>query len=192
MRGFPSGMVRLMALKFRISEEKALETLLWIASEWNNITPFYLSKVLFFAEKDHLNRYGRPIIADTYIAMPYGPVPSTVRDYVEGNYLFSDFADAIAAAIEVNRNTRYPEIQAKRAPRMDVFSDSDLECLRAAIRKCRDVNFGTLSRWTHLERAWLAAPANGAMDYEDFIDQDNPLREEIIEQAREFAHFGVL
>jgi uncharacterized phage-associated protein len=181
-----------MALKFRISEEKALEALLWIANEWKNITPFYLSKVLFFAEKDHLNKYGRPIIADTYIAMSYGPVPSTVRDYVEGNYLFSDYADAIAASIEVNRTTRYTEIQARRAPRMNVFSDSDIDCLRAAIEKCKHIVFKTLSEWTHLEKAWLNAPANGPMDYEDFIDQDNPHRKEIIEQAREFAQFGVL
>lgn len=181
-----------MALKFRISEEKAIEALVWIASEWDNITPFYLSKVLFFAEKDHLNRFGRPIIADTYIAMPYGPVPSTIRDYVEGNYLFSDFADTIADAVEVNRTTRYPEIRAKRSPRLDVFSDSDIACLQTAIHKCKHVNFGTLSDWTHLEKAWLSAPANGPMDYEDFIDDDNPHREDIIEQAREFAIFGVL
>jgi uncharacterized phage-associated protein len=181
-----------MPLKFRISEEKAIEALVWIANEWENITPFYLSKVLFIAEKEHLNRYGRPVIADTYIAMPYGPVPSTVRDYVEGNYLFSDFADDIAEAVEVNRATRYPEIRAKRSPRLDVFSASDIECMRDALNKCRHVSFGTLSGWTHLEKAWLSAPSNGPMDYEDFIDDDNPHRGEILEQAREFSFYGVL
>lgn len=181
-----------MPLKFRISEEKAIEALVWVASEWENITPFYLSKVLFFAEKDHLNQYGRPIIADTYIAMPYGPVPSTVRDYVEGNYLFSDLADAIGEAVEVNRKTRYPEIRAKRSPRLDVFSDSDIGCLRRAMQKCKNISFRTLSGSTHLEKAWLSAPANGPMDYEDFIDEDNPNKAEIIEQAKEFASYGVL
>lgn len=181
-----------MTLKFRISEEKAIEALVWITSEWKNITPFYLSKVLFFAEKEHLNKHGRPVIADTYIAMPWGPVPSTIRDYVEGNYLFSDFSDHIAQAIEVDRNTRYPQIRAKRSPRLDVFSSSDLECLKSAIDKCKHVGFATLSGWTHLEKAWLDAPANGPMDYEKFIDDDNPQREAVLEQAREFSVFGVL
>ncbi len=181
-----------MSLKFRISEEKAIESVVWIANEWENITPFYLSKVLFFAEKDHLNRYGRPIIADTYIAMPYGPVPSTVRDYIEGNYLFSDLSDDIATSIEVNKKTRYPEIRAKRAPRLDVFSDSDIGCLRASLDKCKNIGFATLSGWTHLEKAWLSAPSNGPMDYEDFIDEDNPDRDEILQRAREFSIFGVL
>ena len=90
-----------MALKFRFNEGKAIEALIWIASEWPNITPFYLSKVLFYAEKEHLNKYGRPVIADTYIAMPWGPVPSTIRNYIEGNYLFSDISDIISDAVEV-------------------------------------------------------------------------------------------
>ena len=136
-----------MALKFRLNEEKAVEALIWIATAWPNITPFYLSKVLFYAEKEHLNKYGRPIIADTYIAMPWGPAPSTIRDYIEGNYLFSDISDVVSSAVEVNRNSRYPEIIAKKAPRLEVFSESDIECLRAAIDKCRNVNFSTLSNW---------------------------------------------
>ena len=139
-----------MALKFRFNEGKAIEALIWIASEWPNITPFYLSKVLFYAEKEHLNKYGRPVIADTYIAMPWGPVPSTIRNYIEGNYLFSDISDIISDAVEVNQRSRYPQITPKRTPHLDVFSKSDIECLQNAIRKYKNVGFPTLSNWTHL------------------------------------------
>ena len=181
-----------MPLRFRFSEEKAVEALVWIASQWRGITPFYLSKVLFYAEKDHLNRYGRPIIADTYIAMPWGPVPSTIRDYVEGNYLFSEAADRIAEAVQVERHTRYAEVTPLRVPCLDVLSDSDVECLERAMAKCRSVGFKTLSDWTHREPAYLDAAANGVMDYEKFLDDDNPNREQILAQAREFAAYGVM
>ena len=61
-----------MAIKFAFSDSKALEALAFIASMRPGFTPLFVSKVLFFAEKWHINRYGRPIIADTYIAMVLG------------------------------------------------------------------------------------------------------------------------
>jgi hypothetical protein len=52
--------------------------------------------------------------------------------------------------------------------------------------------FTTLSNLTHLERAYLAADLNGPIDYEALIDEDNPSREAILDDAREFAAYGVL
>lgn len=73
-----------MAIRFQFDETKAVETLAYIATRWPRVTAFYASKILFFAEKLHLNRYGRPIVADTFIAMANGPVPSTIYDFIEG------------------------------------------------------------------------------------------------------------
>jgi Protein of unknown function (DUF4065) len=62
-------------LRFQFDERKGLEALVYIASKWPGITAFFASKVLFFAEKRHMNEYARPIVADTFIAMANGPVP---------------------------------------------------------------------------------------------------------------------
>ena len=40
-------------------------------------------KLLFFAEVDHLNRYGRPIVGDRYYARQWGPVPETTYDLLK-------------------------------------------------------------------------------------------------------------
>lgn len=80
-----------MALKFPFHETKALEVLAFIAKTSPGLTPLFVSKILFFAEKWHLNRYGRPIIGDTYIAMPRGPVPSAIKNYIDHNWDFPDF-----------------------------------------------------------------------------------------------------
>jgi uncharacterized phage-associated protein len=181
-----------MVLRFRPNEEKALEALVFLASQWPGITPFFVSKVMYFADKEHMNRYGRPVTADTYIAMQNGPVPSRIRDYIEGNYLFFQNSDQVAGAISVDRAPRYPEISAAREPRLEVFSQSDLECLRNAISLCKRKTFWELSDLTHEDRAWIATEENGRIDYELFIDNDNPLREELLRQAREYAEFGVL
>ena len=178
-------------LRFQFNEKKGVEALTYIASQWPGVTFFFASKVLYFAEKKHLNRYARPIVADTFIAMAHGPVPTTLYDFVKGQLDFSGDPEAFAEALSIERNP-YPKIRARRPADLDVLSESDVECLDEAIAFCRARGFGTLSILTHQERAWLEATENGPMAYEAMIDDDNPARESLLEEAREFAAYGVL
>jgi uncharacterized phage-associated protein len=178
-----------MAMRFQFDERKGTEALAYIAEKWPNVTIFFVSKVLFFAEKKHLNRYGRPIVADTFIAMPNGPVPSTLYDFIKGNFGLSGDPEGFSGAID---SSIHPKISAKRGYDASILSSSDVECLDEAISFCQSKQFNHLSQLTHQERAWVDAPPNAAMDYELFIDADNPMREAIIAEAREFAAYGVL
>ena len=54
-------------VRFQFNESKAVEALVYIAQRWPGITPFYLSKVLFFSDRNHLREYGRPVIGDIYV-----------------------------------------------------------------------------------------------------------------------------
>jgi uncharacterized phage-associated protein len=178
-------------LRFQFNEKKGVEALTYVASKWPSLTAFFAAKVLFFAEKQHLNRYARPIVGDTFIAMPNGPVPSTLYDFIKGRLDQAGDPDAIMAALLIERDP-YPRVAAQRAPDLDALSPSDLECLDEAIAFCRGRGFGALSSLTHQERAWLEAPANGPMDYEHMIDGEGDEREAIVAEAREFAVYGVL
>jgi uncharacterized phage-associated protein len=181
-----------MALRFKFSEDKALEALCWIAREWPGVTAFYVSKIMFYAEKFHLNRYGRPIMADTFKAMENGPVPSTVLNYINGHERAAQMTNRVRAAVRVTPNHGRKHVEATREPNAALLSDSDIECLRDALALCRNMSFGQLSDMTHRERAWANADLNQTMDYEDFIDADNPHRDEIIERAQMHAAHGVL
>lgn len=175
-------------LRFQFDETKGVEALTYIASKWDGVTPFFASKVLFFAEKWHLNRYARPIVGDTFIAMPAGPVPSTLYDFIKGNLDQAGDPQAVASALYIDRG-QFAQVRARRAADMDVLSASDVECLDEAIVFCRRRDFGTLSNLTHQERAWAEAPTNGPMDYDAMIDDAN--RAVVAEEAREFAAYGV-
>ena len=178
------------ALRFQFNEKKGVETLTYIASAWPDITAFFASKVLFFAEKRHLNRYARPIVAGTFIGMPAGPVPSTLYDFIKGQYYSAEDPEAISQAFQV---APHPwQVRAKRDPDLSVLAPSDIECLDEAISFCQGKPFGYLSNLTHQERAWAEAPLNGPMEYEAMIDDDHPKREQLLEEAREFAAYGVL
>jgi uncharacterized phage-associated protein len=183
--------MREMMLRFQFDEKKGVEAMTYIASRWPDVTAFFAAKILFFAEKYHLNRYARPIVADTFIAMPNGPVPSTIYDFIKGRLHNAGDPEAVIKAFSVAQ-APWPRVNALRDADTSVLSQSDVECLDEAIQFCKRRNFGTLSTLTHQERSWLEAPANGAMDYEAMIDDDNPARQEIIEEAKEFAVYGVL
>ncbi|WP_375394188.1 Panacea domain-containing protein [uncultured Sphingomonas sp.] len=178
-----------MALRFQFDERKGTEALAYITSRWPGITAFFTSKVLFVAEKKHLNRYARPIIADTFIAMPAGPVPSTLYDFMRDRLGMAEDPEAVRAAIDASA---YPRLHARRDADLSSLTISDIECLNEAISFCRDKGFGALSGWTHQERAWAEAASNGPMDYEKFVDADNPARDQILEDAAAFAAYGVL
>jgi uncharacterized phage-associated protein len=182
-----------MPLKFAFSEPKALEALAYIASVHPGFTPFYVSKVLFFAEKWHLNSFGRPIIADTYIAMPKGPVPSTIKNYLDQNWHWTEEPANFGTLIKIDRSGNLPKLMpGERGPNLELLSSSDVKCLKEAIAYCKDKSPEELSNITHFEKAWRAAEENRAMDYADFVDDDNPHKEEILELAQENAAYAVL
>lgn len=58
--------------------KKAVEILAWLLHKYNNGTAskIMLIKLLFFADKYHLRKYGRTVSGDDYKAMNYGPVAS--------------------------------------------------------------------------------------------------------------------
>lgn len=176
-------------LRFPFDERKALEAFVLIAQQWPGISAFFSAKVLFLAEKDHLNRFGRPIIGDRFIAMENGPVPSVIYDWYKGNLNLMGDPESIADAVEFNRNGRSIRATAKREPDLDFLSPSDIEALRAAIEFCKAKSFDVLSSITHRDPAWLAAELNGEMDPRLMIEGDR--RERVIEEAEEFARYGL-
>lgn len=176
-------------LRFPFDEKKALEALVFVAEKWAGITPFYAAKVFFFAEKDHLNRFGRPIVGDRYIAMENGPVPSIVYDWFKGAIDLMGDPDAIIEALEFNRNGRVVTVTAKRRPDLDYLSSTDVAALESAIAFCQGKTFRQLSDLAHHEPAWQAAPLNAEMDQRLMIDGAG--REQAIERAEEFARYGV-
>src|SRR5690606_9928660 len=74
---------RMQTIRFRTNPEKALEVILWFASKREGIDFHSILKLLFFADKYHLNGYGRPIVGDQYKALPYGPVAQTTYDILK-------------------------------------------------------------------------------------------------------------
>lgn len=180
-------------LRFTFSETKALVALALIAKTRPGLTPLYVAKIMYFAERDHINLYGRPIVADEYIAMPQGPVPSTIKDFIDEKWNWVEKPEEIEAAISIDKSSRYARLMPGRGVvDFSVLSDTDRECIERAIRFCVPKSPGDLSSITHRHAAWLLAPPNRPMDYRLFVDDDNPNKQVILEYMEENSSVEVL
>lgn len=167
-------------IRFRFDPQAAVEAVLYIVHRSKNPTSHHISKILYFADRLHLVRYGRFISGDAYIAMQNGPVPSGVYDMLKdarGDTIAYRYIESIGAFDVVNGYRVLP----KRAPNRGWLSDAAIECIDEALEQYDDKSFGELTRLSH-DAAWNAADPNGKISVETILDSlGNPedLREHL-------------
>lgn len=72
-------------VRFEFDKETTLTAIELIKRNIPNITRHGVAKLLYFADKMHLEKYGTPITGDIYLAMDYGPVPQHVYSWIQEN-----------------------------------------------------------------------------------------------------------
>ena len=176
--------------KFKVSYSKAIESIVWLANQNPDIDIYHIIKVIFFADKDHLNKYGRPIHGDTYIHMDNGPVPSAIRDIVTQNvFLSPNHLEEIQDSLEIKSRKEYYKTSAKRPPNLDYFSKSDIECLGSSLKKHGHLSFDDLYKLTHSEKCYSQTSNKDEISYSLMVDDDNPNKESILETIQETSFY---
>ncbi|NTJ63553.1 SocA family protein [Agrobacterium rhizogenes] len=171
-----------------MDKEKTVEALLYIVSRYGEVTRFHALKTLYFADREHLRRFGRPITGDRYIAMENGPVPSHAYNALK-QQLPEPERELVAGALSPVANSYHPAYRKHRDPDLSYFSKTDIQCMDWALSYCRGRSFGSISDETHEHKAWKNAPLNGEMTASDMLEG---VDEEIIKEAEMFASYGVL
>ena len=149
-------------IQYKFDRSKAIASILYVANILNRVDFHKLSKILYFAERKHLARFGRPITGDWYIAMRNGPVPSNIYDYlkiVKGETSNKD--ESLKTYFEVEGAYF---VTAKEQADKDELSETDLECLDESIKENRNLSFETLTNKSH-DSAWKNAPGDEKIDF---------------------------
>lgn len=176
-----------MKTKYQYLKIKA--TLLYILKSFpDGVDYIKLFKILYFAQQDHLVRYGNAIVEDSFKAIKHGPVPTytyKALQVAEGKALDGDFSEFLTG-FRVEKSIVFSEIE----PDMDELSTSNIKCIDSSIHKCKDIPSYDLSGLSH-DKAWKEAFSRAQEDPEkDFmsiidIAKAGKAKKEMIEYIRE-------
>jgi len=143
--------------------ETTIHALLYILDRLKGEADFHkVFKLLYFADKKHLVKYGALITDDNYIAMNHGPVPSMAYDILKtlrGEGLSASIKDQFTPYFELINNFT---VKAKVLPDLDYLSSSETDALDESIAENKDLDFNQRTVKSH-DDAWTKA-YSGEMD----------------------------
>jgi hypothetical protein len=164
---------------YKFDAEKALEIILYISKHSPIPDIFHVCKVLYYADRHHLEEYGRLVCGDDYFALPNGPVPSGTYDLirdVQYPQRESPYADKARQTFSLNGWRVLPS----RDANLEFMSESDRLCLDRAINEVGHLTFGALKILSH-DAAYHSANINGEIPI-DAIAATLRDSEELIEE----------
>jgi uncharacterized phage-associated protein len=172
-------------LLFETSHEKTTQALNYLAVKSDGaIDRMKALKLIFFADRYHLRKYGRPVTGDTYWAMKRGPVASLAANLAAYDTCSSEFLEDAERDYAATFLTPGPEflVASKQPVDRDVFSATDLEALDFAWAEFGKLPSWQLYRVTHAYPEWRKRSAGletgrqtrAAMAYADFFLDADP------------------
>lgn len=136
-------------IRFKFDPEKLVQTLAFFVFRGvTDLDTMKAVKLLYFADRDHLLKYGRPIVGDDCYCMKNGPIPTNALGQIQDALSAQPTGDHDASfdeVFDVDHASQYPRFAMKpgKAPDLDVFSASDIEVLEDVL-----VRYGSKGAWT--------------------------------------------
>ena len=133
--------------RFPFQREKAIEMVLYLAQRIDDPTVMKICKLMYFADKRHLDYWGKFLCGNDYVAMEHGPVPIDVYDMLDNARRWD------RENFEVGERSVKPLRQAN----MDLISEATQQTLDWALGKYGAMQIGKLYDIAHGEEAWISA-----------------------------------
>lgn len=150
----------------RFDPRRALELVLYVANRVRRPTFHSVSKVLYFADREHLSRFGSLLTGDSYVAMRHGPVPSATYNLLKAaagrqdSWIPARFFELVSDAMQVEEKHR---VKPLRDADLDRISASQRECLDVSIKQNGRLSFKRLADKSH-DSAWKSADENDLIE----------------------------
>lgn len=153
-------------------QDIAIQAILYILQKMGGVCDIHrCHKILYFADNEHLSKYGRPITGDAYVRMDFGPVPTCIYDLfkaVRGDSYFASQVDDVRQNCFHFVNNK--DIAAVASPKMEYLSDSDVEMLDKYIAQLKEKDFNEVSDASH-GYAWMNTAKNGVISVRDRLTE---------------------
>ncbi|MGH9326898.1 MAG: Panacea domain-containing protein [Terriglobia bacterium] len=155
-------------LRFRFKAEKFVNAVVYLAQAIPNSTKLTICKEIYFADKEHLTRFGRTITGDTYYHLTHGQIPTRGLDMLRGragagsNALFEKYVAVIG-------NSVHPKRQADKK----VFSKSEIDVLNEIIGRFKNLPATRIRKLAHDEASFKESQDGCPIDFDLFF-RENP------------------
>ena len=171
-------------MNVQFDKTKALNALLYVANRVQRKDFHKIFKIVYFADRQHLAEWGRPITGDTYIAMDAGPVPSRMYDMlkiVRGDSYLPDM-EGLGKFFKVeNRMYVQPLVDAD----LNKLSKNEQEALNDSISRYAGLSYDEIKEKSH-DIAWRSTARDFSIKWED-IAREAGLDSEEMECINEFS-----
>ena len=135
-----------------------------------------LLKLLFYADFLHFEKYGRPILGDTYFRLPGGPAPTESYDLYKDNFQKEQKADLKKYFAVINEKVggyQMQRINPLKEYDPNVFSESDIEIMSQVAKKFYNVSGTELAGETHKIPFVKEASHMLELDYENILEESS-------------------
>lgn len=174
-------------LSLTFDKDAALAATLYLVQKLASPARQTIFNLLYLADKQHLENYGRFISTDTYYALAQGPVPGHIYDVLnalekQGEYLSLDkaFKQAFTHSF---RRVEGDSIEASAPPDLEALSTSDIKCLEAVLETYSQLLGYELEQLCQ-DAAWTITPRNQEIPLEAII-QTLPNAQELLEYLQD-------
>jgi len=187
-------------LRFEFSLDKFVAVVGYFADvgKIQDLTKLKAAKLLFFADKAHLLKYGRPILGDRYVSMDHGPVPSAALDLMNRLIAPDEIDDPVREQLRTKLSVHWLLFAKNHPFRAKVHGEAAYQHLSQSERDVLDEIIATYGRkpvgelidLTHKEYAWRISDgtrlrgSSAPMPYELFFEGEQTVEASAL---REFA-----
>lgn len=138
-------------------QRKLNEIILYLLNVTGGMDYYHIFKILYFAEREHLAKWGHRMIADDFCALEYGPVPTHLYDAIKvldskGTALAEILYEDMRLAGVDAPNVLIPQ----RMADLRYISKSELEALDNSLKENSLLTFKQLMIKSH-DSAWQDA-----------------------------------
>lgn len=168
----------LRLVQFNLDYKKLIACLTYFAQHSNDLTKLKAVKLLYFLDKNHLLKHGRPVLGDNYVRMGYGPVPSMTLDII--NEIIDENQSRVKMLDPENRQyfdkflkikpAKYATLSAINDPDLTVLSETEREALSETVKVYGRYATSTLVDKSHNDATCKRTELNHYIDYKLFFE----------------------
>lgn len=102
-------------------------------------------KLIYAADREHMRKFGHPILNDRLVSMPHGPANSLTLNFIDGNLQSERWDEFICdrAGYNISAQKKFSTDE------LDELSDAELQTLEEIWRRLGALDKWEIRDWTH-------------------------------------------